>query len=178
MVGHNHLKRIVSEQGITDTSKILDELHKQVLLSLNRDISKRDSKDGMDAAIISIDKQKKEVQFSGAVRPLYYFDSAGFHEVKGERFSIAGVKEIVSAPYISSTITVNEPTTFYLFSDGFADQFSPNNKKLMTGKFKEVLSVVQNKSMPEQKRHLDSFIENWKGSMEQTDDIMVIGIKL
>ncbi|MBI3501357.1 MAG: SpoIIE family protein phosphatase [Bacteroidetes bacterium] len=178
MVGHNHLKRIVSEQGITDTSKILDELHKQVLLSLNRDITKRDSKDGMDAAIISINKQKSEVQFSGAVRPLYYFVNGNFNEVKGERYSIAGVKEIGSAPYASTTISISEPTTFYLFSDGFADQFSPTEKKLMTKKFKEVLMSIQNKSMAEQKKYLNEYIENWRGSMEQTDDIMVIGIKI
>src|ERR1035437_2200499 len=152
MVGYNHLKRMVNEQKITDTSQILDELHKQVLHSLNRDISKRDSKDGMDMAIVSIDKQKREVQFSGAVRPLYYFDSSGFHEVKGERYSIAGVKEIGSAPYASTTISVAEPTNFYLFSDGFADQFGgKDGKKLMSKYFRKLLTSIQGKTMQEQK---------------------------
>ena len=179
MVGHNHLKRIVSEQKITDTSKILDELHKQVLYSLNRDITKRDSKDGMDAAIVSIDKQKCEVQFSGAVRPLYYFVNGNFNEVKGERYSIAGVKEIGSAPYASTIISVTEPTTFYLFSDGFADQFGgKDGKKLMSKNFREILASIQNKSMIEQKIFLDDFIEEWKSGREQMDDVMVIGIKI
>ena len=179
MVGHNHLKRIVSEQGITDTSQILDELHKQVLLSLNRDITKRDSKDGMDVSIVSIDKQKREVQFSGAVRPLYYFVNGSFNEVKGERYSIAGVKEIGSTPYASATITITEPTTFYLFSDGFADQFGgKDGKKLMSKNFRDLLSSIQKKSMSEQKTFLNNFIEEWKGGGEQMDDIMVIGIKL
>lgn len=179
MVGHNHLKRIVSEHGITDTSKILDELHLQVLLSLNRDISNRDSKDGMDVAIVSIDKQKREVQFSGAVRPLYYFDKAGFHEIKGERYSIAGVKEIGSTPYASVTIAVTESTTFYLFSDGFADQFGgKDGKKLMSKNFRELLASIQNKSMSGQKTFLENFVEEWKSGREQMDDIMVIGIKI
>ena len=179
MVGYNHLKRIVNEQGTTDTSKILDELHKQVLHSMNRDMTKRDSKDGMDVAIVSIDKQKREVQFSGAVRPLYYFVNGNFNEIKGERYSIAGVKEIGSAPYAATTIKVTEPTTFYLFSDGFADQFGgKEGKKLMSKNFRELLASVQDKTMEEQRKFLGNFIEEWKGNKEQMDDVMVIGIRL
>lgn len=179
MVGANHLKRIVREQGITDTSRILDELHKQVLLSLNRDITKRDSKDGMDVAIISIDKSKKEVQFSGAVRPLYYFVNGIFNEVKGERYSIAGVKEIGSDPYASTTIAVTEPTTFYLFSDGFADQFGEKEgKKLMSKNFRKLLASIQNKTMEGQKHFLEKFFDEWKGCQEQMDDVTIIGIRI
>ncbi len=179
MVGYNHLKRMVHEQGLTDTSKILDELHKQVLHSMNRDIAKRDSKDGMDVAIVSIDKERRELQFSGAVRPLYYFDSMGFHEVKGERYSIAGIKEIGSDSYVSTTIMVMQPTAFYIFSDGFTDQFGgKDGKKIMSKNFKELLNSIQSKSMNEQRIFLDNFIEEWKSGREQIDDIMVIGIRL
>lgn len=179
MIGHDLLQKIIDEQKITDTSKILDELHKQVLYSLNRDITKRDSRDGMDVSIVSIDKQKHEIQFSGAVRPLYYFDNKGFHEVKGERYSIAGVKEIGSAPYASVNISVSEPASFYLFSDGFADQFGgKEGKKFMTKRFRELLASIQNKAMQEQKIFLDNFIEEWKGEKKQMDDITVIGIKI
>ena len=133
----------------------------------------------MDAAIVSINKQKNEVQFSGAVRPLYYFVNGTFNEVKGERYSIAGVKEIGSVPYASTTIKVIEPTTFYLVSDGFADQFGgKDGKKLMSKNFRELLFSIQNKSMSEQKAFLDNFIEEWKSGREQMDDVMVIGIKI
>ncbi len=179
MVGYNHLKRIVNEQQITDTSKILDELHKEVLHSLNRDMSRRDSKDGMDVSIVSIDIKRKEVQFSGAVRPLYYYVNGNFNEVKGERYSIAGIKEIGSAPFAATVISVNEPATFYLFSDGFADQFGgKDGKKFMSKHFRELLGSIQNKTMKEQKVFLDSFFEEWKAGREQMDDVMVIGIKI
>lgn len=69
--------------------------------------------------------------------------------------------------------------TVYLFSDGFADQFGiKNNKKLKTRKFKEEILENIHKSMEDQKIHFDNFIENWKGSMEKTDDILVIGIRI
>jgi hypothetical protein len=179
MVGHDHLQTIVNERKITDTAEILNELHKRVLFTLNRDISKRDSKDGMDMAILSIDQSKSEVQFSGAVRPLYYFNSAGFHEIKGDRWSIGGIKEIDEQPFSSTIIRMKEPTVFYLFSDGFADQFGgKKEKKIMTKRFKELLASIQDKSMNEQKIFLENFLEQWKAGREQTDDVMVIGLRL
>ena len=133
----------------------------------------------MDVSILSIDKIKREVQFSGAVRPLYYFVNGILNEVKGERYSIAGIKEIGSTPFASTNISVSEPTTFYLFSDGFADQFGgKEGKKLMSKRFRELLTSIQDKSMPEQKTFLDKFMEDWKGGRAQMDDVMVIGIKL
>jgi serine phosphatase RsbU (regulator of sigma subunit) len=68
--------------------------------------------------------------------------------------------------------------TIYLSSDGFADQFSPNDKKLMTKKFKEILLSIQHLSMPEQEKYLAQFIDEWRGIMEQTDDVLVIGVRV
>jgi serine phosphatase RsbU (regulator of sigma subunit) len=68
--------------------------------------------------------------------------------------------------------------TIYIFSDGFADQFSPADKKLMKKNFKNVLIGIQDKTMQDQQAYLNSFIENWKGNMEQTDDILVIGVRV
>jgi hypothetical protein len=63
-------------------------------------------------------------------------------------------------------------------TDGYADQFSPGDKKLMTKKFKELILSVREKDMPQQREFLDEFVTNWKGNMEQTDDILVIGVKV
>ncbi|HEX7412858.1 MAG TPA: hypothetical protein VF411_02350, partial [Bacteroidia bacterium] len=62
--------------------------------------------------------------------------------------------------------------------DGYADQFSPDDKKLMKKKFKDIVLSIQNLSMQEQKNHLDKFHTDWKGTMEQTDDVLVIGITI
>jgi serine phosphatase RsbU (regulator of sigma subunit) len=66
----------------------------------------------------------------------------------------------------------------YLFSDGYADQFSSNDKKLMKKNFKELLLSIQDKNMDEQSKYLDTFITDWGGNMAQTDDILVIGVKI
>ncbi|PKP45384.1 MAG: histidine kinase, partial [Bacteroidetes bacterium HGW-Bacteroidetes-12] len=69
--------------------------------------------------------------------------------------------------------------TFYICTDGYADQFSGHGgKKLMTRKLKEILVGIQNKTMQEQEQHLDNFVEDWKAGTEQVDDILVIGIRL
>ena len=68
--------------------------------------------------------------------------------------------------------------TLYIFLDGYADQFSPDDKKLMTRKFKQNILKIQHLSMQEQKHFLDTFIEDWKSNMEQTDDILVIGVRV
>ena len=69
--------------------------------------------------------------------------------------------------------------TIYLSSDGFADQFGgPKRKKLMTGKFKNILLGIQNLSITEQHEYLNNFIDDWMQDLEQIDDILVIGIKI
>ena len=65
-----------------------------------------------------------------------------------------------------------------MFSDGYADQFSPDDKKLMKKKFKDIVLSIQNLSMAEQKNYLDKFHTDWKANMEQTDDVLVIGVKV
>ena len=68
--------------------------------------------------------------------------------------------------------------TFYICTDGYADQFSEKDKKLTTKNFKEILVNIQNKTMKEQEVYLDNFIEKWKAKTEQIDDILVIGVRL
>lgn len=179
MMGYNHLRRIVTEQGMERPFRILDELHSLVLHSLNRDMSRRDSKDGMDVAMVSIDRSTRHIEFAGAVRPLYYFDDTGFHDIRGDRYSIGGIKEIGSEPYTSTGLVPQGKAEFYLFSDGFADQFGgPEHKKLMTRKFKEILDKIHGWPMAEQKKYLSDFFDQWKGSGEQMDDILVIGFRI
>jgi serine phosphatase RsbU (regulator of sigma subunit) len=75
-------------------------------------------------------------------------------------------------------IKLNHGDTFYIFSDGYADTFNLLDKKLTTRNFKQILIDIQVKSMLEQEKHLDEYIENWKSGTEQVDDILVIGIRI
>ncbi len=119
------------------------------------------------------------MEYAGANRPLWIIrnGSTAIEEIKATKNAIGGLTDD-KQEFTKHKIKVQKGDTIYLCSDGYADQFGSNNKKLMTKKFKEILLSIQNKTMDEQKIFLDTTIEDWKGVMEQTDDILVIGIKI
>jgi serine phosphatase RsbU (regulator of sigma subunit)/antitoxin component YwqK of YwqJK toxin-antitoxin module len=104
-------------------------------------------------------------------------DAWGLIEYKATKAAIGGLTED-NQTFQLNEIQLQKGDTIYLASDGFADQFSPADKKLMTKRFKEILLSIQHLSMPEQGNYLDKFITDWRGNMEQTDDVLVIGVRV
>ena len=105
-----------------------------------------------------------------------YFQNNELTEIKANKQPIG--KYTISVPFTTHTKEFNSPVSFYLFSDGYADQFSSSDKKLMTKKFKEILISIQHLPMNEQGKYLEKFHFDWKGDLEQTDDVLIIGIKI
>lgn len=180
MIGFNILNQIVNEQGITDTGRILDELHQRVTYALNkdRDVSQTAVRDGMDIALMAINRPTKEVEFSGAVRPLVYVDDEGVKVIRSGVYSIGGIKELDKDPYPTHKLEPKGKATFYLFSDGYADQFGgPQGKKYKVKKLQELLMKMSR--LPLQKQHdiIEQEFNSWMGNHEQVDDICVIGFR-
>jgi len=99
-------------------------------------------------------------------------------EIKATKVAIGGLTKD-DQHFESHEIKLQQGDTFYICTDGYADQFSgKDGKKLKTRKLKEILVGIQTKTMQEQEQHLDSFVENWKAGTEQVDDILVIGIRV
>ena len=148
---------------------------------------------GMDIALCSFNKNKTELEYAGANRPIWIIRNAHamefslnpedafaglqLEETKATKSAIGGFT-IDEQIFKKHTIKLQKGDVVYLFTDGFADQFGQNDKKMMSKRFKESLLSIQGKSMKEQKEHLNTFIEEWKGALEQTDDILVMGIKI
>lgn len=178
MIGVTFLRQIVNEMNITDTAQILNKLHELVLNALNEDVSTRNSKDGMDIALLKIDLLNKKAQFTGAVRPLYIASKSGFEVIKGERFSIGGIKAMDES-FSSIEIDLKGGKSFYMFSDGYADQFGQaSGKKFMVKKLQELLEKNSTLPMSEQHQNISGAFNNWKGTLEQTDDVLVVGIRV
>ncbi|HEY8401226.1 MAG TPA: tetratricopeptide repeat protein [Cytophagaceae bacterium] len=177
MIGFNLLNESINK-GITQPNEILYNLDKGVRTLLKQDIT--DNKDGMDMALCKISASKKQVEFSGAKNPLYYISNGELIEIKGDSHPIGSAPRTGEKTYTSHQIAINGPTTFYLFSDGYADQFGgESGKKFMYKNFKELLLKIHEKPMPEQKEILDETIEAWKGTThKQIDDILVIGFRI
>jgi serine phosphatase RsbU (regulator of sigma subunit) len=177
MIGNFHLSSIVIDQGITDPAEILSLLDKKVCIALRQESEEAVTKDGMEVSLCMIDHDKLEIHFVSAMRPLYIFRKGEFVEIKGNKFSIGGF--MPDKKFTSHTVQLDHGDTFYLTSDGYADQTGGDmGKKFMSRKLKELLASIQEHSMDDQKKILEEAFEKWKGNYEQVDDVMLIGVKM
>lgn len=183
IVGYNLLKDIVTNSTLTAPGQIMDAMSDGVNRTLHNKTKHGaeggQTKDGMDMTMVSIDYTKMEIQFAGANNPLYLVRNGEIMQYKADKFPIG--YSIFDEPkkYTTHTIPVQKKDTIYIFSDGYADQFGgPKGKKLMLGKFREILFEASKLPVEEQKQFLNETIESWKGNHEQVDDILVIGINL
>jgi serine phosphatase RsbU (regulator of sigma subunit) len=199
VVCSNALNRTVNEFGITNTGNILDKTRELVLETFAK--GNAEVKDGMDISLLCIDKKNNKAFWSGANNPLWYVDpvtsgtqpSVTSSEVEkstasGLDSSRPDIKEIKAdkqpigktdnpKPFTTHEIELKPGMQFYLFTDGFADQFGgPKGKKFKYKQLEELLLSLTNSSMQEQKETLISNFTNWKGDLEQVDDVCVIGI--
>lgn len=176
IIGVTILNEVITKEGTTNPDLILHELDKRVMQSLQQQQTNSNTH-GMDIGICLIDHNSNTVTYSGANRPLYYFLNGEFNEIKGSKASI-GDSIVETKKFESHAISYKSGDTFYMSSDGYADQFGGfKGKKFMTKKFKNLLIDIQPLSMNDQKNKLDEEIENWMLNNEQTDDIVVTGFK-
>ena len=120
------------------------------------------------------------VEFAGAKNPLVYIQNEELHQIKGDVNPIGGSQARRKAGgYQKHTVRIDRPTTLYLFSDGYQDQFGgEENTKFMTKRFKQLLLDIHQQPMEAQRDILNTTIEAWKNGGKQTDDILVMGIRL
>ncbi|MDO9188177.1 MAG: tetratricopeptide repeat protein [Bacteroidia bacterium] len=178
MIGSEKLSDAVSQS--TDTSEILKQLNKGIKTSLHQSENDESTRDGMDIALCSVDTENRIVKYAGANRPIWIIRKGQTEvvETKATKKAIAGFTED-DQYFDTHELKLQQGDTFYIFTDGYADQFGgEDGKKLMTKKFKEILLDIQGKTMQEQEKHLDTFVDNWRGNREQIDDILVIGVRL
>ena len=178
MIGAGKLNDAVSESS--DTSEILSLLNKGIKSALKQTDDDKSTRDGMDIALCSVNTENRSVKYAGANRPLWIIRNGQteVEEIKATKTAIGGLTED-SQHFDTHVLKLQQGDTFYISTDGYADQFGGHTgKKLMTKKFKEILLEIQSKTMKEQEQHLNNFIENWKAGTEQVDDILIIGIRL
>lgn len=177
MIGDSLLSQIINQHNDLDPSFILKKLNEGVRDALNQ--NNNENTDGMDIALCVIDKQEKTLSFAGAKSPLAYFKNEELHFIKGDRDPI-GAKGFESAGlYKTHTIPLTGDMVFYIFTDGYQDQFGgQNDKKFMISRLKILLCQIYCKPFEEQRRILNETLEKWKDGRDQVDDVLVIGFKI
>lgn len=179
MVGAEILTTLVSK-GIVESHDILTHQNRYIRKALNQD--QTENHDGMDMALCSIDKKRNVVEFTGAKNPLIYISADGeLTTIKADKQGIGGDQIEEDFHYTKNEIPIQPGTWYYMFSDGYQDQFGgPQHRKFMIKHMRELLLEIHTRPAAEQREILNSRIEQWMkdGNTEQTDDILVIGFKL
>ncbi len=176
MLGMALMNEIVSKNPAIDADAMLNDLRRQIIKNLHQRGDPDAARDGMDMVVCKIDRQENLLQFAGANNPLYLIRDGELIEYKTDKMPVS-IHDIMH-PFNSLEIRLLPGDQIYIFSDGYADQFGgPKKKKLKYRPFKELLVSNSGKKMHEQGIILDREFEQWKGDLEQIDDVVVIGLK-
>lgn len=176
IIGHNSLTKIVREYGILEPGKILTQLNKEVISTLQQRSDSTDVLDGMDLALACYHPVEKLLEFSGAFNPLYLIREGKIIEIKADKVSIGRSSFNTGVDFTNHQVEIKPGDTVYLFSDGYADQFGGKfMKKFKYRNLKELLIKIQPETMDRQRIILNQTIEEWRGNVDQLDDILMIG---
>jgi serine phosphatase RsbU (regulator of sigma subunit)/PAS domain-containing protein len=171
----NALNRAAKEFGLREPGKILDKTRELVIETFAK--NNEELKDGMDISLLAIDRKNKTIAWSGANNSLWYFAGNVFEEIKPDKQPVGNYPD--KKPFTTHIKTYNEGDMFYLFTDGFPDQFGGERAKKFTYKrLKESIAAVVNFPVRKQGEKLESDFLEWKGELEQIDDVTLIGIRV
>lgn len=178
MIGNTLLNEIVNQDKIFDPAQILTRLHEGVKKSLQQNNLSND--DGMDVCICTIHFHTDEtahVQFTGAKRPLYYYQNSYLQSLKGDVKSIGG-RDRKDKPFTTQDLYLMKGDCLYLMTDGFSDQQDADNKKFGTTRLLELLEKNATLTLAVQKQELETELNTHSWGVEQRDDITIIGVKI
>jgi serine phosphatase RsbU (regulator of sigma subunit) len=177
MLGVSFFNEIVNTMSNLQANRILNRMRNYVKKTLYQRGEDDEAKDGMDLALCIIDKKKKKLQYAGAYNSLYYIRDGELHQIKADRMPI-GVHVVEKDSFTNHQIDLEPDDIFYIFSDGYVDQFGGKlGSKFKSKPFKRLLMKIHEEPIEEQKEILESELDDWKGDYSQVDDIIVIGFK-
>ena len=176
MLGVTMLNEIVNGKDILMPDQILENLRQGVIKSLNQVAEEDSIKDGMDIAVCVVDFEKDKLWYAGANCPLYLVRGGELIHYRADKMPAAIHYRM--GPFTLHQIDLQKGDTFYIFSDGYADQFGgPNQKKFMSMKLKETLVEMEGIPMLQQGERLNEIFEEWRGDSPQVDDVTLIGVR-
>ncbi|OFX38417.1 MAG: hypothetical protein A2X04_14785 [Bacteroidetes bacterium GWF2_41_9] len=178
LLGITLLNEIVNVEGITQSDAIVTKLRERVIGSLQQSRNDIPTSDGMDIALCVVDQEKKRIQYTGGMSNLVFIRDRKMEIIKADRLSVC-VLYGNAGPFTMKEIEYRKGDVFYLFSDGYQDQFGGDfDKKYLSQHFYLTLLEIHELPMSHQREILETKLLNWKKDWNQTDDITVIGIRL
>lgn len=184
MLGNSLLRDIVDKKQITDPEKILSELDIEITNTLHQ--TSGGNRDGMDMSVLTVDSLQNTITFGGANHKMIYIQNGETFIISGDRRGIGGNQarnqETGRLTFTSYTLDISEDATptFYLFTDGFRDQFGgKENRKFSLSRLATLLNKHHQKPFEEQHQILTDTIKSWRVEAQelQTDDILLLGFR-
>lgn len=178
IVGNGFLRRCETEPTVNNAGEALDFVNNGLLHTFRLHDRIEQIKDGMDAAFVAIDRKENKVYFAGAKNSLYLVRGGELIEYKGDTHPIGANTEQQQIPFKNNVIHLQAGDRLYMSSDGFPDQFGgPKGKKYMHKRFKRLLASYQDLPMSRQREALLSEFNEWRGDIEQVDDVCIMGLQ-
>ncbi len=179
IIGVELFRRITEIEKIYTPAEILNSLSNNFDRVFG-DVDEMKLRDGMDLAFCALSKDNKVLEYAGAFNPLYIIRDNSIIEVKGDRHSVGVYHEDdIERSFNNHVIPVQDQDLIYIFTDGFADQFGgPEEKKYKYRRFRHLLLALHQLPMEKQEEFLKKSILEWKGSLDQVDDILVMGVRI
>lgn len=197
MMGNDYLNDIIVDSKVNKPDEILNLMRSGIIKALKQRGESGESKDGMDMALVNLDKTNLLLEYAGANNPIYIVreknqpiienalifssenDKKVLYEIKGNKFPVGIHMGTTLQPFFKHQIKLVKGDVFYIFSDGYADQFGgPAAKKLKYNQFKKYILESMFLTMEEQKIYLEQKLNEWQGDLEQVDDVLVIGVRI
>lgn len=184
VVGINQLNQALQVHGLTSPAPLLNAVNKQMAETLGQRLGAQSAgvievKDGMDIALIVLDRGARTLEFAGANRPLLIVRNGQLLEFRGDRLPVGQHSDVLQRPFTSHTVALEPGDMVYLFSDGYADQFGGvSGKKFKQVRLKQALAELAALPAATQRQRIEQKFDAWKGRLEQVDDVLVIGIRI
>lgn len=178
ILGVSLLNEIMQSGTNMKANRVLNLMREKVMKALDQKGDRTDTKDSIDIALCLIDCTSKRLDFSGAGRPLYMVRNGKLTEFKADSMTI-GIDPIQEKSFTNHSIETFPGDSYYVFSDGFCDQFGGlTDKKFKYKRFRELIESVQGQNMTQQKIFLEKAFYEWKGKTQQVDDVIVFGFQI
>ncbi|MFI5151216.1 MAG: tetratricopeptide repeat protein [Bacteroidia bacterium] len=172
------LNETVLEKQVHSPEAILGQVRERIIHSLNPEGSEATSRDGMDAILCAFDFKGGWLRFACANNPLWLIRNGELKEFQGDKMPV-GIHGGTVTPFTLQTLGLRKGDCIYTFTDGYADQFGgPKGKKFKYKQLASLLLLIHQEPMEKQEEILNQTITEWKGGLEQVDDILLIGIKI
>ncbi|NMC40337.1 MAG: SpoIIE family protein phosphatase [Bacteroidales bacterium] len=177
-LGISTLNEIIANNNQLNAGEVLNLLRKKVMDALHQTGKEGEAADGMDISFCILSKDRRLLQYAGAFNPLFIVSNGHLTEYKADRMPI-GIHIGGEAPFTNYTIKVKPGDLIYLFTDGISDQFGgPEGKKFKKSNFRRLITDICSLPLKEQKIILEKEYQNWKGNLNQVDDITILGLRI